>query len=107
MTQNVSPRAARLVWRTRRVRKTAEDVIDLNRVGGEAEFADRNEEAFEFADLGMKVCFHVRFRAWLFYCGRPGSFAGGFPGVSDCNLARIALGLAMPTIFTRTAPLKK
>ena len=105
MTQNVSPQAARLVWRTRCVWKTAEDVIDLNRVGGEAEFTDLNEEALAFANFGMKVYFH--FSAWLFYCGRPDSFVGGFPGVSDFNLARIALGLTMPTIFARTVPLKK
>jgi hypothetical protein len=107
MTQNVSPQAARLVWRTRRIRKTAEDVIDLNRVGGEAGFTYLNEEALAFANFGMKVYFHFRFRAWLFYCGRPDSFAGGFPGMSEFNLARIALGLTMPTIFARTVPLKK
>jgi hypothetical protein len=38
-------------------------VIDLNRVGGEAEFADLNEEALAFANFGMKVYFHFRFRA--------------------------------------------
>ena len=96
-----------MVWRTRRVRKTAEDVIDLNRVGGKAEFAYLNEEAVVVANFGMKVCFHFRFSAWLFYCGRSDSFVGVFPGVSEFNLARIALGLTMPTIFARIAPLKK
>ena len=40
--KHVSPQVARLVWRTRRVGKTAEDVIDLNRVGREAEFTYPN-----------------------------------------------------------------
>lgn len=86
---------------------TAEDVIDLNRVGGEAEFTYRNEAALAFVNEGMEVYFHFRFRAWLFYCGCPGSLVGGLPGVSEFNLARIALELTMPTIFARTAPLKK
>jgi len=54
-THDISPQAARLVWRARRVRKTAKDVIDLNRVGGEAEFIDLNKEAFALANFGMKV----------------------------------------------------
>jgi hypothetical protein len=57
------PQTAQFVWRTRRVWKTAEDVIDLNRVGGVAEFTDLNEEALTFANFGMKVYFHFRFRA--------------------------------------------
>ena len=81
--------------------------MDVNRAGGEAEFTDRNEKAFAFVNEGMKVNFHYRFRAWLFYCACSGSFEGGFPGVSEFNLARIALELAMPTIFPRTVPLKK
>lgn len=104
-TQYVSPRAARLVSRTRRTRKTTGDMIDLNRVGGEAEFTDLKKESLDFANFGLKVCFHFSER--LFYCGRPDSFEGGFPGVSEFNLARIALGLAMPTIFARTMPFKK
>ena len=82
-------------------------MIDLNRVGGEAEFAYLNEAAVAVANFGMKVCFHFCFSAWWFYCGRPGSFAGGFHGVNEINLARIAWGLTMPTIFARTVPLKK
>jgi len=39
-------------------------VIDLNRVGGEAEFTYLNEEAPAFARFGMKVYFH--FSEWLF-----------------------------------------
>ena len=96
-----------MVWRTRRIRKTAEDVIDLNRVGREAEFTDLNEEAFAFTRFGMKVYFHFRFRVRLFYCARPDAFVGVFSGVSEFNLARTALGLTMPMIFARTMPLKK
>jgi hypothetical protein len=55
------PLIARLVWRTRRVRETAEDVIDLNRVGSEAEFAQRNHRALAFARLGMEIYFHFAF----------------------------------------------
>ena len=96
-----------MVWRTRRVRKTAEDVIDLNRVGGEAEFTDLNIKSLAFANFGMKVCFHIRFRPRLFYCGRLDSFEGVFSVVSEFNLARMALELTMPTIFARTMPFKK
>ena len=105
MTRDVSPQAARLVWQTRPVWKTTGDVIDLNRVGGEAEFTDLDEAAVAFANFGMKVCFH--FSEWLFYCGRSDSFVGVVSGVSEFNLARTALELTMPTIFARTRPLMK
>ena len=82
-------------------------MIDLNRVGREAEFTDLNKEALVFANFGMKIYFHFRFSAWLFYRGRPDSFVGVLSGVSVFNLARIALALTMPTIFARTEPLTK
>lgn len=81
--------------------------MDLNRVGGEAEFTNRNEKGFWFANHGMKVNVHYRFSTCSVYCGRLESFLGGFSVVSEFNLARIALGLTMPTILARTAPLKK
>ena len=98
-----------MVWQTRRVRETAEDVIDLNRVGGEGEFARRNHQALGYARLGMEIYFHFAF--WICVSCQPRdgskSFVEMFAGLSDCNLARIALGLTMPTIFARTAPLTK
>jgi hypothetical protein len=53
--------AARWAWRIRRFRETAEDVIDPNRVGGEAVIAQRNHQALAFAGLGMEINFHLVF----------------------------------------------
>ena len=85
----------------------AKTLVDQNRVGGKTEFAHWNNPLLPVFRFGMVVYFHFRFSAWCFYSGRPDSFAGGFPAVSEFNLARIALGLTMPTIFARIAPLKK
>jgi hypothetical protein len=93
--------------RTRRMGSTTESVVDQNRVGGETELAYWNNQPRAVVRFGMKVYFHFRFRGWWFYCGRADSFAGVFPGVSEFNLARIALALTMPTIFARTEPLTK
>ena len=80
--QHIRLRIPRLVWRTRRIRKTAEDVVDLNRVGGEAEFTYLNEQSLAFVNFRMKVCFHFRsvrgcftwssrfFRRRVFWCDR-------------------------------------
>ena len=84
---------------------TTESSVDLNRVDGETEFAYWNNQPLVIIGFGTKVYFHI-WAGW-FYCGHPDSFARGFPGVSEFNLVRIALGLTMPTIFARTAPLKK
>ena len=89
------------------MRKASKTLFDLNRVSGEAEFAYWNNQPLSVVNYGMQVYVHFRFSVWWFYCGRPNSCVGGFPGVSEFNLARIALGLTMPTIFARTAPLKK
>jgi len=86
---------------------TTKSVVDHNRIGGETEFAHRNYQPLAVFRFGMKVYFHFRFSVGWFYCGRPDSFVGGFPGVSEFNLARIALALTMPTIFARTEPLTK
>lgn len=87
--------------------KGTKTLFDLNRIGGVTEFAQLNHQALAVAPPGVEVCFHFRSIALEFYCGGWDPFAGMFPGVSEFNLARIALGLAMPTIFARTAPLKK
>lgn len=82
-------------------------MLDLNRVGFETEFTYLNEVAVAFADYGMKFYFHFRFSVWFFYCRWSDFFLGVFSGVSEFNLARIALLLTMPTILARTVPLKK
>ena len=93
--------------RTRRMGSTAKSLVDQNRVGGETESAHGNNQPLPVFRFGMEVHFHFRFSARWFYCGRQDSFVGGFPGVSEFNLARIALELTVPTIFTRMVPSKK
>ena len=86
---------------------TAEDVIDLNRVGGKVEFTHLEDEALAFVNLCMKVWCHLRFSAWLFYYRRSDSLVEMFSNVSEFNFARTALELTMPTIFARIWLLKK
>lgn len=81
------PPVMRLIWRMRGVRNTAEDVIDLNRIGGKAEFTYRNEAAVALVNHGLKVCFHFCSSAEMVYCGLSDFPVGMFPGVSKFNLA--------------------
>lgn len=78
------------------MRNATKFVVNLNRPGGEAELADGNDQPAAIAGMGLQDGFH---------CFARFEFPVEFPFGDGFNLARIALALAVPTIFTLTAPL--
>jgi len=88
--------------RAQRVRVASKALIDLNRVSGVAEFAQRNHQTLAVVRLGMEL---ISFSFCLVAVGQQfggsGSLVEVFSRREQIQLARIALELTMPTIFLR------